>query len=157
MKLFEIHITGEKKINEELSALNIKNIIVDLLYPDLTLLRTEYMSSFIIKKESYNEVEEYIIKLLKQLTCEIIRVKVETPYYTEYLDKALYLESHFKPFNDKYPISNNAKSNKLLATDRTYNKTDFDNFINKWKNEDVEMCIYDSYVTEDKDWFDLYR
>ena len=38
MQYFEIHITGESGINSELDKLDIKNIIVDLLYPIKTFL-----------------------------------------------------------------------------------------------------------------------
>lgn len=46
---FEVHITGDYTINSKLDALNVKNIVVDLLKPDKTILRTEYMSSFVVK------------------------------------------------------------------------------------------------------------
>jgi len=50
----------------------------------------------------------------------------------------------------------NAKSSKLLATDRTYDKKEYQAFIEKWKGEDVEMCLLDTWIEEDKDWFELY-
>jgi len=105
METFEIHITGSKDINEQLDRLGIKNIVIDLLTPNKEVLRTEYMSSFTIKAKNFAECWQEVIELMLNLTCKIIRVKVESPYYGSYLDQSLYLESHFKPFNLEYPIS----------------------------------------------------
>ena len=59
MKTFEVHITGiNQEINKELDQLNIKNIIIDLLKPDGSLLRTEYMSSMVYKFESFSECKK---------------------------------------------------------------------------------------------------
>lgn len=156
METFEIHITGSQSINAELDRLGIKNIIIDLLTPNKEVLRTEYMSSFISKHNDLAECQRHVISILDQLTSEIIRVKIESPYYEHYKDKSLYVESHFKPFNELYPISRNAKSNKELGTDRTYDKNEYEAFIEKWKDEDVEMCLVDTFIEEDKDWFELY-
>lgn len=157
MEVFEIHITGSSSINKEFDNLGIKNIIIDLLKPNKDHLRTEFMSSFISKHKDLDECKTYINSILAQLSSEIIRVKIESPFYEHYRDKALYVESHFKPYNAEFPISRNAKSNKELATDRTHNSKEFDIFREKWKNEDVEMCLYDTFVEEDKDWFELYQ
>jgi hypothetical protein len=156
METFEIHITGCKLINEQLDRLGIKNIIVDLLKPNYSILRTEFMSSFISKHNNLEECKRYVNTILTNLSCEIIRVKIETPYYEHYKDQCLYLESHFKPFNLIYPISRNIISFKDLATDRTYDKTQYEAFRKKWKSEDIEMCLFDTFIEEDKDWFNLY-
>lgn len=156
METFEIHITGSSDINEQLDRLGIKNIIIDLLKPNKTILRTEYMSSFISKHKNLTDCQRYVNSVLLNLSCEIIRIKIESPYYEHYKKRSLYLESHFKPFNELYPISKNAKSNKELATDRTYKKKEYNAFIEKWKTEEIEMCLVDTFVEEDKDWFDLY-
>lgn len=156
MEIFEIHITGSHEINQELDSLGIKNIIVDLLTPEQKLMRTEYMSSFVIKRTSYNDCKTYVDDLVGNLKSNVIRVKIESPYYEHYKDKSLYLESHFKPFNNRFPISMNQRSKKLLATARTYKKDQYNDFKERWKNEDVEMCLFDSFIAEDKDWFDLY-
>jgi hypothetical protein len=156
METFEIHITGSHGINQELDLLGIKNIVVELLNPKLELMRTEYMSSFIIKKQSILECKDFVDELLTKLKTQIIRVKIESPFYEHYREQALYLESHFKPFNALYPISRNARSKKLMATDRTYEKGQYDVFKDKWINEDVEMCLYDTFIEEDSDWFKLY-
>ena len=157
METFEIHITGSKGINEQLDRLGIKNIIIDLLKPNYRVLRTEFMSSFISKHTNFEECKKYVDSILANLSCEIIRVKIESPYYEHYKDQSLYLESHFRPFNLEYPISRNIKSFKDLATDRTYEKSQYEAFKKKWKRADVEMCLYDTFVEEDKDWFDLYQ
>lgn len=156
METFEIHITGSYGINAELDRLGIKNIVIDLLKPNKRVLRTEYMSSFISKHTNLAECRKYVDSILPNLSSDIIRVKIESPYYEHYKEQSLYMESHFKPFNDEYPISRNARSGKELATDRTYYEKDYPAFIDKWKHEDVEMCLVDTFVEEDEDWFNLY-
>ncbi len=157
MKTFEVHITGiNQEINKELDQLNIKNIIIDLLKPDGSLLRTEYMSSMVYKFESFSECKKHVLQTVELLKTKIVRVKIECPFYKNYLQDALYIESHFSPFNSIYPISKNTRSNKLLSTDRTYTKEEFEQFRIKWEKEEVELCLYDSNYLEDKDWFDLY-
>ena len=42
------------------------------------------------------------------------------------------------------------------ATVRTYDKKEFDSFQKKYGEAKCELCLYDSFVDEDKDWFDLY-
>jgi len=155
METFEIHITGDETINSELDSMGIKNIIVELLTPSQDLYRTEYMSSFICKCESYQKCKDYVDHIISKLKSPIIRVKIESPYYEHY--KCLYLESHFKPFDNKFPMSRNKKSGKLMGTDRSYTPENYPQFIEKWKDEDVEMCLFDSFVEEDFDWFELYN
>ena len=158
MKYFEIHITGEKGINQELNEMNIKNIIVDLLYPTRDFFRREYMSSFIMRFESYQECLSWVKDLEANIKSPIIRVKIESPYYSEYGDISLYMESHFTPREDqvKYPLSKNYKSGKLMGTDREYMKVNYQKFREKWGHEDIELCLYDTLIEEDKDWFNLY-
>ena len=72
------------------------------------------------------------------------------------MGQALYAESHFNPFNKVYPLSKNQRSGKLMGTDREYKVDKFDTFFDKWKNEDIELCLYDTFVEEDFDWFRLY-
>lgn len=79
------------------------------------------------------------------------------PPLKEFYKYSLYMESHFLPFNNKFPISQNYFSKKLMATDREYDSREYDNFIQKWNQEQCELCIYDSYISEDFDWFDLYK
>jgi hypothetical protein len=160
MKLFEIHITGEKSILSEFELLGIKTIVIDLLYPDKTILRTEYMSSFILKKESIGECINYVVDLLSKIKTKIIRVKIESPFYDEYKDLSLYMESHFIPGDDvSYPVSQNQKSGKYMGTDREYNKSNYQDFIDKWigNNNEIELCLYDSFKEEDFDWFEKYN
>lgn len=69
------------------------------------------------------------------------------------------MESHFtpRPGQTKYPISQNFKSGRLMATDREYDKQKYFEFRQKWDHEDIELCLYDTFITEDKDWFNLYE
>lgn len=186
MKTFEIHITGEEGINAEFDKLGFKNIVIDLLKPDLTKLRTEYMSSFVKEFETYGQclnfiygyktkgsitqqdigkpiVETQYLGLLDVLKSKVIRVKVEVPYLLEYRkeyrDKALYIESHYIPDNNKKPLSRNVGSGKIIATDRAYWGDDWNKFYidNRIGQREIEMCLHDSFVEEDKDWFDCYK
>lgn len=161
MKTFEIHITGaDESINKELDSLGIKNIVVELLHPDKTVLRTEYMSSFISKHETADDCME-MVRTLTQIVMysKIIRVKIESPVYDEYIEKSLYMESHFIPKSDDatYPLSRNARSGKIMGTDREYDISKYGEFMEKWKGEDLELCLVDSFVEEDADWFALYK
>ena len=156
METFEIHITGEETINAELDKLGIKNIVVDLLKPNGDLLRTEYMSSFVVKKSSFIVCLNHVTYLLTQLDSRIYRIKIESPFYRHYVDRSLYMEMHSTPTDNKLPISRNAKSKRLMATDRCYNKDKYQDFMEYYKNQEIELCLYDTFVDEDKDWFDLY-
>jgi len=158
MKSFEIHITGTQNINQELDVMGIKNIIVDLLYPTRDFFRREYMSSFIMKFESYQECLTWVKDLESKIESPIIRVKIESPYYSEYVDNSLYMESHFNPYDNqiKYPISQNSKSGRFMGTDREYDKEKYQEFKEKWGHEDIELCLYDTFISEDQDWFSLY-
>ena len=156
MESFEIHITGSSDINQQLDKLGIKNIIIDLLKPNKEVLRTEFMSSFISKHKNFDECKAYVNSLLDLLTCEIIRVKIESPYYGHYVEQSLYMESHLSPINNRLPISRNTRTNKLMATDRCYHKEQYPLFANYYKMFEVELCLYDTFVEEDADWFKLY-
>ena len=83
--------------------------------------------------------------------------KIECPPYSELFPMSIYVESHFNPIFVIYPISRNKKSGKLMATDREYNKDKYLTFLDNWTNEDCELCIFDSFVDEDLDWFNLYK
>ncbi len=159
MELFEIHITGSPNIIDAAEKMNIKTIVVDLLDPNHKKMRTEYMTSFIEKKESYEECKKFVDELVLSLQkdVEISRIKIESPYYPHYKNQSLYMESHFENENDKFPISRNARKTLILATDREYDKEQYDTFIEKYNGKDVELCLSDSFIDEDKDWFDAFK
>lgn len=159
MKVFEIHITGEYGINDILTEMGIKNIVVELLKPDGDILRTEYMSSFIEKYETFDQCFKRVSELADKLEerINVIRVKIESPYYEEYANRSVYMESHFIPKDNQYPVSRNQRTQKLMGTDREYNKNNYLSFINKWDGNEIELCLYDSFVREDFDWMELYK
>lgn len=154
---FEIHITGEKNILKELDSWGIKNITVELLKPNLNVLREEYMSSYIITC-NYDEIHGRVLTLLNALHSKIFRVKIECPPRRELFPLSIYMESHFTTnINKVYPASRNKKSKKIMCTDREYNKNNYTKFMQKYKGiADVELCIFDSWKEEDLDWFNLY-
>lgn len=159
MKTFEVHITGEPTINDEFKKLGIKNIIVDLFGPNDTYLRTEYMSSFVTKHNTFEECKEYVESIINKLHSKIIRIKIETPLYYDYIERSLYIESHFMPCEEykNYPKSINGYTGKSMFTDREYCKTKYTEFIKKWSHEEIELCLYDDFIREDFDWFKLYK
>lgn len=159
MEIFEIHITGDKSILERGEDVGMKTITINLLKPDRSYLRTEYMTSHVARHENYSECKRAIDKAvskLKESGVKILRVKIESPYYGHYRDQSLYLESHFEAKNDQFPISQNVRKTTFLATDRVYNHDEYDNFLEEYKDVDVELCLFDTDIEEDKDWFDLY-
>ena len=156
MKNFEIHITGEKSI---LTYSDMKTIGVRLLRPDLSVIRTEYMTSHRAKFESYRECKDFVdfhVKRIEKIS-PIVRVKIETPYYEEYVKDSLYMESHFRTNDNKYALSQNEKKDYMLGTDRTYNPNQYCEFKNLWYNAEVELCVFDSFPQEDEDWLNLWK
>ena len=159
MRKFEIHITGAAGINLEFDTLGIKNIMVQLLKPNMTTIRTEFMSSFIREFETYEECYDYVQTLVAGLISKVIRIKIESPIYEDYIDRSVYIESHFKydGSTPEFPISRNAFSGKIMGTDRTYIKSEYYSFIQKWQGYETELCLFDDYIREDFDWFNEYN
>jgi hypothetical protein len=159
MEIFEIHITGDSKINEVATRLGVKNIVIDLVKPDFSYHRTEHMTSDVKKFDDYQTCKQYVDNLVHKLVEEgvnVVRVKIESPYYPHYKTMSCYMESHFNSKDNKHPLSRNQNKTSYLATDRTYNKAEYETFREKYKEVDVELCLYDSDLLEDADWFALY-
>ena len=124
----------------------------------MEVLREEYMSSIVKRFNNRIDCELWVHELVRDimLECQVIRVKIECPYYLKYKDIACYIESHTETTEALLPISRNKKSGKLMNTDRCYDKSLFPDFNVKYQgNADVELCIYDSFIKEDEDWFKL--
>lgn len=157
MEIFEIHITGDKHIIQICKYLNLKAIVVDLLDKDLKTIRTEYMTSIVRKFDNYDQCKKYVDDLVEVLQFQeqanIIRVKIESPYYDHYVGQSKYMETHFVSNDNKLPLSRNQNKTTLLATDRVYNISQYDDFMSKY--QDIELCLFDSYVEEDFDWLKL--
>lgn len=153
MEIFEIHITSDAKI---LDLKEYKTIAVDLLKPDFSLLRTEYMTSEVMKFINYDKCLETVLEIADKLE-NVIRIKIECPYYPHYKEQSLYMESHFKTTEANYPISRNQKKTTFLGTDRTYSQAEYDGFRKKWAGVDLELCLYDNNYQEDADWFDYWH
>jgi hypothetical protein len=164
MEVFEIHITGkDDKILKFLEERNLKGISVGLLEPNGEMMRTEHMSSIQMKFQNYWKCYDWVDSmkwLMRDKEIDILRIKIECPaFYEHYIDESLYVESHWRleKIEGSDPISINLKSNKLLATRRTYNQDEYPIFIKEEKGKEVELCLYDSFVEEDFDWFTLYN
>lgn len=166
MEIFEVHITGDDKIIEAAKPLAVKTIVIDLVKPDRSYFRTEYMTSHACHFENYEECKIYVDDLVNQLTVagvEIARVKIECPFYPKYKDKSIYFEVHYDARNNDYPMSRNKGKDSFLCTAREYDKNKYDSLWQKHggmappSNWVMELCLYDTNVEEDKDWFDLYE
>lgn len=159
MEVFEVHVTGDNLVHAVGQELGVKTIAVELLRPDKSLLRTEHMTSQIVKRESYADCRRYVENLVTSMIDKgvaILRVKIESPYYDHYKGQSLYMESHFESSEMFFPTSRNARKQKLLATDREYEKERYPKFMEVYKDLELELCLYDSFVSEDLDWFQLY-
>lgn len=166
--IFEIHITGSMNIHEVCETLGVKTIAVELLKPNCELLYIEDMTSFIFKGSEIDMYEK-VLSLVGDLSrnnVSISRIKVETPYVgcEHLIEKSKYMETHFKcgelyNSDERFvlPTSRNTKKATFLATDRTYDQSKYFKFYQKYKNNELELCIFDSNVNQDKEWFDLYE
>jgi hypothetical protein len=160
-KIFEIHITGDESVIENAKKLDMSHISIDLLKPDKSVLRREHMTSHVRSFKDYEDCKAYVdekVEAFKTLGTEIYRVKIETLYYEEFVDRSCYIESHFIDVDKgNYPISRNARKTEILGTDREYDKAKYEEFRLKHKGREVELCVYDTFVDEDKDWFLLFE
>jgi hypothetical protein len=153
---FKVHITGDEKLMEEFIELGIKVIKIDLLKPDSSVLRTEYMSSQIVRCRE-DQIFIFIDALKQKIkNGKIIREKIECPPIDKLLNKALYIETHFSSDDFKYPVIQNLQSKRFISTKREYKKNNFKKFIDENKYKNIECCIHDTFIEEDKDWFSLY-
>lgn len=161
MKLFEIHITGkDKSILKEFESLGLKTLKIILLDSQLQNVGFEHMCCIQKKFKTYEECQEYVGELLLKLKSEIVRVKIESMYYPEYLDNSIYAETHFVPENPgENPTVRNIKSKKYISTIRTYDKLEFKNLINISKDlhGEFELCLYDSNPNFDDYWLSFYK
>jgi len=161
---FEIHMTGDENIHEMAKKFSHKTIEVDLLDPNMDIMRTEHMTSI---RKQYNGYEACLKETLEWAEYyEPIRTKIECPPIWIFAEQAIYIECHapYDPDKNKglrlTPISRNAKSRKMLDTDRSYDKTKWLEFYllySQYKHVEIELCLYDNNMYEDKDWMDLYE
>lgn len=157
MEIFEVHITGDESI---VTVAPVKTIAVDLLLPDQSHLRTEYMTSQVYKFPSYQECKQHVDLLVSQLIAlgvQIKRVKIESPIYDHYIKDSLYIESHFPATDWDYPVSRNLRKTAKLATDRDYNQDKYKEFQEKHAGRELELCLYDKSLQEDLDWLSVYK
>jgi hypothetical protein len=162
MEIFEVHITGDEKIIETAKSLNVRTIVIDLVKPDKSYFRTEYMTSHTYRCENYDECKVYvddIVAKLKEAGVNIVRVKIECPLYPQYRERSLYFEVHYGAYNNTYPLSRNKGKDHFLCTAREYDRSKYDDLARKHLCflPTMELCLYDTNVEEDKDWFDLYE
>ena len=166
MKLFEIHITGkDNSILKEFENLGLKTLSINLLDSNHNIVGNEYMCCIQKKFKTYEECQEYVGSLLLKLKSKIVRVKIESAYYKEYLDKAIYAETHFIPKLKtllpvaKFPTVYNIKSKKYVSTVRIYTKEYFEILKNnsRYKKGEFELCLFDSNPKFDDYWLSFYK
>jgi len=166
MEVFEIHITGDESIHRLAKKYDHKTIAIDLLRPDRSCIRTEHMTSLILKYPFQQFAYSECKKLVDHIVCcyeadglKIFRVKIESPFYGHYVEQSLYMESHFESESTYYPISRNQKKTVFLATDREYDQVSYLDFKKKHENkEELELCLYDTNPREDvEDWLELFE
>jgi hypothetical protein len=163
MEVFEIHITGDETIHKIARKYDHKTIAIDLLRPDLSKIRTEHMTSLVIKyfqEDSYEECKflvDQIVENYEKDGVQIHRVKIECPFYDHYVSSSLYIESHFESDGIYYPISRNQSKTVLLATDREYDKDGYWDFKDKHEDKELELCLYDTSPREDVDWLEMFE
>ncbi len=156
MESFDLHITGDERILQASADVGLKTISIELLTKELEVIRVQHMTSVVLQFQSFADclahVNDVIVPALAAKS-DIVRVKIESPVYDHYIEQSLYLESHFVVEDTKYPASRNAKKAAILGTDRVYDHMMYDMFREKWKNETLELCLYDTFIEEDDDWF----
>lgn len=164
MEKFEIHITGSENILEELSKLQIKSIEIDLLKPDKSVLRRQHMSSTVQEFKNLSDATKWtesLSAMLETKGVQIIRKKIESPIYEHYLSTALYMETHWRTSGwGSQVLSEIVHSGKMIATDRLYRIRDTElikAFLKRHSLRQIELCLYDTFISEDYDWFNLYR
>ncbi len=151
-ELFEIHITGDESIKKLGKALGHKVIEIGAMNTKKQILYTEIMTSIQQRFENFEECLEFTRRLTSFYRG--IRSKIECPAtYEHYLPKTIYTECHFKTVEVNLPISKNVDKDYLVATDRVYKQEKFAQFIKKYKGMDVELCLYDTLISKDYDWF----
>lgn len=160
MEAFEVHITADESIHEAAKQFCYKTIRVDLLRPDRSVLRTEHMTSTVIRMSNFNECRFHVQQVLRHLLSmdvKVVRAKIESPWYEHYAKQSLYVESHFESDEFKLATSKNQRKEVFLATDREYGRPFFPDFREQHADHEVELCLYDTNADEDADWFKLYR
>lgn len=161
MEIFEIHITGTgPEIIEKFKKLQIKTLEVELLDPKQNVVGKEYMCSHIIHTKDFNECKTYVSKLIENLDgVEIVRSKIETPYQLKYVKDSIYAECHFPTTDLNIPTVRNVGSNKLVSTERTYNKDEYSSLKAKYATikSEFELCLYDSNTNFDDFWLSHYK
>lgn len=162
MKLFEIHITGDSSlILAEFEAMGHKTLSINLLNPMHNAIGYEYMCCIQQKFETYEKCLEFTLELTAKIKSGVARVKIESPMYHEYMDKAIYAEAHFIPEEPcTLPTVYNKNSKKFVSTERTYDKDKFLDLNTKYVNinySEVELCLFDSNPQFDDFWLSHYK
>lgn len=125
------------------------------------------MTSFAGEYNNLFECSVMVISLentLRRAGINISRTKVECgiSLFEKYEDFVLYAESHFNMMGiaAAYPVSVNINHpEKRMGLDRIMkpSETELYKFKDKWKYQTVELCLLDSNVGIDDEWFDSWE
>lgn len=161
MEIFEIHITGRNnEIIKEFEKLKIKTLQIQLLDKNNNIVGFENMCSLVKKFKNYEECLNYVQRLLIRLDSSILRVKIETPYAEKYVEQSVYCEVHFPTKSNQYPTVRNVNSEKLVSTEREYDKDKYLKLKRKYESvekSEFELCLHDSNTGFDDYWLSFYN
>lgn len=157
---FEIHITGTANIHKVAKKFGIKTLQIASLRPDKSNIELLDMTSHQDRFHSLNDCKKFTESLRTMIEYNgvgITRVKIESEPCPEYEHMSLYMETHFKDDSFKYPTSFNGVN--YLATDRVWCNTEYQyhSFREKWAGKEIELCLYDTNIYQDKEWMRLYN
>ncbi len=174
MPNYEIHVTGPKRwvtgINQELEPFGTGVPILGIHLLDSEGQANAGEDWMTAEKASFNSHQDaysYLKKFLgisersSAFNQTFYRRKIEVQYQEGMdLSKYLYVETHFpvtpeEAPNIGLPISRNILTGKLIATDRVYDPGQFQNFVDKYKDNKVELCLFDSNVRHDDHWIEV--
>lgn len=152
---YEFHITSHENA---IKSLDIPIIGIDLISTSGFSLQRDWMTSYTAHLDSIDAAIMHLGFILKEIKgAPIFRVKIETPYSEDLdLSRFLYIESHFRSENLKYPRSINVITKEYMSTARTYDMNKFKEFADTYKDSKVELCVIDTNVYHDHKWFRHY-
>lgn len=157
-RLYEFHITAYESSIRELSKYDIPFIGIEALAMSGIAVQWDWMTSYSNFFPSKESAINYIGVLLEKIkNTPIYRVKVETPYESDLnFEEFRYIETHLNSVDNNLPKSKNIITNEIISTDRTYNFKEFKSFAERYRTSKVELCVMDTNVYHDHNWFRFY-
>jgi hypothetical protein len=134
-RLYEFHITAYESSIRELKRYDIPIIGIEALSPSGYAVQWDWMTSY----------------------SDFFPSKVETPYDNSLnMEEFKYIETHLNSLDNNLPKSRNIITNEIISTDRTYNFKEFESFAERYNTSKVELCVMDTNIYHDHNWFMFY-